>query len=50
MTDNTIHGYLNGETINELVLTENSLGLDKTGAWLCAIETGDRDTHPFAFC
>ena len=42
MTDNTIHGYLNGETINELVLTENSLGLDKTGAWLCAIETGDR--------
>ena len=42
MTDNTIHGYLNGETINELVLTENSLGLDKTGAWLRAIETGDR--------
>ena len=42
MRDNTIHGYLNGETINELVLTENSLGLDKTGAWLRAIETGDR--------
>ena len=42
MTDNTIHGYLNGETINELVLTQNSLSLDKTGAWLRAIETGDR--------
>ena len=50
MTDNTVHGYLNGETINELVLTENSLGLDKTGAWLRAIETGDRTLirSPFA--
>ena len=50
MMDNTIHGYLKGETINELVLTENSLGLDKTGAWLRAIETGDRTLirSPFA--
>ena len=50
MMDNTIHGYLKGETINELVLTENSLGLDKAGAWLRAIETGDRTLirSPFA--
>ena len=42
MTENAIRGYLNGETINEPAVSENSLGLDKTGAWLRAIETGDR--------
>ena len=42
MTDNAIHGYLNGEIVNEPAVSENSLGLDKSGAWLRAIETGDR--------
>ena len=42
MTENTIRGYLNGEIVNEPGVGENSLGLDKTGAWLRAIETGDR--------
>ncbi len=42
MTENAIRGYLNGETINEPAVSENSLGLDKTGAWLRAIETDDR--------
>ena len=42
MTENAIRGYLNGESINEAVSAENSLGLDKTGAWLRAIETGDK--------
>ena len=50
MTENAIRGYLNGETVNESVAPENSLGLDKTGAWLRAIETGDRTLirSPFA--
>ena len=50
MTDNTIRGYLNGETVNEPAVSENSLGLDKTEAWLRAIETGDRELirSPFA--
>ena len=50
ITDNTIHGYLNGETVNEPAPAENSLGLDKTGAWLRAIETGDKTLirSPFA--
>ena len=50
MTENTIRGYLNGETVNEPVAGANSLGLDKTGAWLRAIETGDRTfiRSPFA--
>ena len=50
MTDNTIHGYLNGGIVNEPVVGENSLELDKTGAWLHAIETGDRTLirSPFA--
>jgi predicted dehydrogenase len=50
MTDNAIRGYLNGETINESPGSQNSLGLDKTGAWLRAIETGDRELirSPFA--
>ena len=41
MTENAIRGYLNGETINQPAVSQNSLGLDKTGAWLRAIETGD---------
>ena len=50
MTDNTIRGYLNGEPLNESAAAENSLGLNKTGAWLRAIETGDRTLlrSPFA--
>lgn len=50
MADSTIHGYLNGGLVTEPVVGENSLGLDKTGAWLCAIETGDRSLirSPFA--
>ena len=50
MTENAIRGYLNGETVNEPVVGENSLGLNKTGAWLRAIETGDRTLirSPFA--
>ena len=49
-TDSAIHGYLNGEIVNEPVVGENSLGLEKTGAWLHAIETGDRTLirSPFA--
>ena len=48
--ESTIHGYLNGGIVNEPVVGENSLGLDKTGAWLHAIETGDRSLirSPFA--
>ena len=42
MVENAIRGYLNGETVTESMGSENSLGLDKTGAWLRAIETGDR--------
>ncbi len=42
MADNAIRGYLNGEKIDEPVISQNSIGLDKTGAWLRAIETGDR--------
>ena len=42
MSDNVIRGYLNGETIDEPAASTNSLGLDKTGAWLRAIETGDK--------
>lgn len=42
MAENTISGYLNGETVNVPAVSQNSIGLDKTGAWLRAIETGDR--------
>ncbi len=42
MADNAIRGNLNGEKIDEPVISQNSIGLDKTGAWLRAIETGDR--------
>jgi len=50
ITDNSINGYLNGETVKEPAVAENSLGLDKTGAWLRAIETDDRGLirSPFA--
>jgi predicted dehydrogenase len=50
MVENAIRGYLKGESINESAVSENSLGLDKTGAWLRAIETGDRTLirSPFA--
>ena len=40
--ENTIRGYLNGETVNEPVGSDDSSNLDKIGAWLRAIETGDR--------
>ena len=48
--ENAIHGYLNGETVNEPVSSEDSSNLDKIGAWLRAIETGDRTLirSPFA--
>lgn len=42
ITSNRITGYLNGGAVDEPAPTQNSLGLDKTGAWLRAIETGDR--------
>ncbi len=42
MADNAIRGYFNGDTINESAVSQNSLGLDKTEAWLRAIETADR--------
>ena len=42
MSENRIRGYLNGKEIDEPADAKNSVGLDKTGAWLCAIETGDK--------
>ena len=42
LTQGRIAGYLNGQALDESVPEENSLGLDKTGAWLRAIETGDQ--------
>lgn len=50
MTDNVIRGYLNGEAVNEPAAAENTLRLDKSGAWLRAIETGDSTwiRSPFA--
>lgn len=42
MAENTIRGYLKGETIQESAASQNSIGLDKTGAWMRAIETDDR--------
>ena len=42
MSSHRITGYLNGDDFEESVPAENSLGLDKIGAWLRAIETGDR--------
>ena len=40
--ENAIRGYLNGETVNEPVGSDDSSNLDKIGAWLRAIETGDK--------
>ncbi len=42
VTQNRITGYLNGQELDKPVPEENSLGMDKTGAWLRAIETGER--------
>jgi len=42
MGSQRITGYLNGDDVEESVPAENSLSLDKIGAWLRAIETGDR--------
>ena len=42
VTQNRITGYLNGQELDKSVPEENSLGMDKTGAWLRAIETGER--------
>jgi len=42
VTANRITGYLNGQDVDEPAPAQNRLGLDKTGAWLRAIETGDR--------
>ena len=42
LSENQVRGYLNGKEIDEPAAAENSLGLDKTGAWLRAIATGDR--------
>ena len=41
-TRNRISGYLNGQELDEPAPEENSLGMDKTGAWLRAVETGER--------
>ena len=42
IVENAIRGYLNGETVNEPMVSENNPNLDKIGVWLRAIETGDR--------
>ena len=42
MGSRRITGYLNGDDFEEPVPAKNSLGLDKIGAWLHAIETGNR--------
>ena len=41
-TDAKINGFINSEEIDEPAPSQNQLSLDKTGAWLRAIETGDR--------
>ncbi|MDP6358700.1 MAG: Gfo/Idh/MocA family oxidoreductase, partial [Planctomycetota bacterium] len=41
-TDAMIKGFINSEEIGEPAPIQNQLSLDKTGAWLRAIETGDR--------
>ncbi len=40
---NTITGYLEGNDVKEATPEQNSIGLNKTGAWLRAIETGDAE-------
>ena len=42
VTDNRIVGYRHGEDLDRPAPDRNRLGLDKSGAWLRAIETGDR--------
>lgn len=42
IVENAIRGYLHGETVDEPMVSENNPNLDKIGAWLRAIETGDR--------
>ena len=42
IVENAIRGYLNGETVDEPMVSENNPNLDKIGVWLRAIETGDR--------
>lgn len=42
VTEDRIVGYLHGEDVDEPAPKANSIGLDKIGAWLQAIETGDR--------
>ncbi|MCG9126644.1 Gfo/Idh/MocA family oxidoreductase [Candidatus Poribacteria bacterium] len=53
LAENAIRGYLHGEKIDEPAVSQNSIGLDKTGAWIRAIETGDesliRSTFSDAF-
>ena len=44
VTRNRITGYLDGEDVDEPAPAESTLGLDKTSAWLRAIETGDRSS------
>ena len=50
IVENRIRGYLHGSDVDETAPASNSLGLDKIGAWLRAIETGDRSLvrSPFA--
>jgi predicted dehydrogenase len=42
VTDATIKGLISGKEINEPAPESNHLGMNKTSAWLQAIETGDR--------
>jgi predicted dehydrogenase len=50
LTSGRITGTFHGERVDLPAPDRNSLGLDKTGAWLRAIETGDRGMvrAPFA--
>lgn len=41
ITEGRIKGYLHGKDVDEPAPAQSSLGLDKTAAWLRAIETGD---------
>ena len=41
VTDDRITGYLNGQELDNSVPKENCLGMDKIGAWLRALETGE---------
>jgi predicted dehydrogenase len=42
VSEKRIVGYLDGKDVDEPAPAQNRLGLDKSGAWLRAIETGDR--------